>query len=445
MKKVILKRLIVSNWRSITFDVTLNDDVTTISGRNGIGKSTLFHAWSWLLTSYTDVENPKNTNLFDSTKELSEHTPEASVTAYITINGYSFVLKKTAKPCFVRDRESGEYVKSNTDTYKMFIDSVNVTATEFNAWLNANLCDTSMLMYCVDGSFFADLSINDRQKARKLLTDMVGELLDSDFHNDYKFLKDVAGNRSIEDFKKLRKTHIKNLEKEKQNLSVLIETYEKDLVDNKTAIEEKKKEIAKLELECLNLAKETTTSFEVCPTCGQAIKNSVNVEENVNKQLEISGKIKLKYKELGSLEKITAEEIDSMRAKQRAMSNEISSCYRDVFMCDSYLNESADIITAKINSKLNGYSIDMWSKQKNGERVADCVIVNGRGVPYSTLNGSDRIKACIAIQQMFCSHCGVVMPTFVDEASVFDSKNKPVLDSQTFFLMASDSNYLTID
>ena len=33
---------------------------TRISGRNGIGKSTIFYSWAWLLTGWTDPYNVKN-------------------------------------------------------------------------------------------------------------------------------------------------------------------------------------------------------------------------------------------------------------------------------------------------------------------------------------------------------------------------------------------------
>ena len=176
MKTIKLKRLIIKDWRSINLDVKFSDGETIIRGRNGIGKSSIFHAWSWLLTSYTDTDNPKNTNLFDATREITPDTPEASGEAFVSIDGFEYRLKKTAQPSFVRDRESGELYKSNTDKYKTFIDGLSVSATEFNNWVTDNLCKIAMLPFCVDGLYFADLSISDRQKARGVLDNIVGEI-----------------------------------------------------------------------------------------------------------------------------------------------------------------------------------------------------------------------------------------------------------------------------
>ena len=78
-KKIILKRLVLSNWKSLNLDVKFNDKSTSVSGRNGIGKSSLQSAWNWLLSSYTSAVVPKNHELFDNRVELTHETPIASV------------------------------------------------------------------------------------------------------------------------------------------------------------------------------------------------------------------------------------------------------------------------------------------------------------------------------------------------------------------------------
>ena len=48
MKEIKLKRLVLSNWKSLNLDVAFHEKDTRISGRNGIGKSSLQSAWNWL-------------------------------------------------------------------------------------------------------------------------------------------------------------------------------------------------------------------------------------------------------------------------------------------------------------------------------------------------------------------------------------------------------------
>lgn len=641
MKTIKLDRLVLKNWRSLNIDVAFKDDATFIKGRNGIGKSSIFHAWSWLLTSYTDVDNPKNANLFDSTKEITPDTPEASVEAFISINGIEYRIKKTAQPSFIRDRESGELYKSNTDKYKTFVDGLNVSATEFNSWISDNLCKITMLPYCVDGLYFADLSISDRQKARGILDNIVGEITDDDFKDDYTLLKEAVGRYSVEDFKKVRKGAIKEMEDEKKKLTIQISTAQENIKRNLGYIEEKKAEIADVERQLKELSdtadvretleairnelaeltdelldknnakeREVTAALEeidielreiaiknarieednnllrynrmaahdciakleqelerwetraenykkicgeikmrmfngeVCAVCGQAlpadeiekarkafnekkmedleaakksgrecmdcvsdikdklkewrdllasypktiepisteplknkkeeIKSSYVIFEFTKEGRELVDKIEEKKaelekvrsskfspiegkrtelierlstlsKELGVLEGVTPEEIAKWEEERRNLSNKIASYHKDLFFCEKWLNERADIISARVNTQLNGFNIEMWSELKNGDRTADCVVMDAHGIPYATLNTAHRIKACIEIQKMFCKHYGIQMPIFIDEAAVFDSTNLPRNEWQTIYLMASDNNTLVID
>ena len=104
MKKLIIRKIILRNWRSINAEVEFSADSTTIFGRNGAGKSSFRFAWSWLLTGYTDALHTKNENLYDNRKEITNDTPESSVKAFIEIDGTPFSLERTAKPKFSRKR-----------------------------------------------------------------------------------------------------------------------------------------------------------------------------------------------------------------------------------------------------------------------------------------------------------------------------------------------------
>ena len=49
-KKAIIKRLSLANFKGLrNVVIDFNDTVTTISGRNGTGKTTIMDAFTWLL------------------------------------------------------------------------------------------------------------------------------------------------------------------------------------------------------------------------------------------------------------------------------------------------------------------------------------------------------------------------------------------------------------
>lgn len=600
MKKIVLKKIELKDWRSITATVKFNDGSTTIKGRNGCGKSSIFHAWTWLLTSCTDVQNGRNVDLFDNKVPLSHMTPEASVTACLEIDGVSYVLRRTARPCFVRDRESGEYVKQNTDKYKTFIDGLEVSATDFKGWIEANLCPVDMLAFCIDGCFFTTLASEDRRKARKILDSIVGEIVKDDFNGNYEELLASAGKYSIDDFLKICNGRIKDfIAEEKSNeskLSVIKDEIERcsnlhgdvksrieaaeatlsELKEKRKAIdsaaiilrdrreeydryfknavngidEEIKRldstiaDIASMKLriesnitsdsrilgnwvlsrERLQKSLDELKESNLCPVCkrelpteirtdrtleeekiksqikecdekiaeykksieeNRAMLSTTNTETLNHERLNLVAKrtdlldyhvpfestdefkalteganpeeldkdiliaeeaVRNLYRELGMFESgRSTDRIEKVENELKDISIKIARAYKDVHLCELWLNERAEIVSNRINSLLNEYHISMWSVLKNGEQVPDCVIMDKDGVTYATLNTAHRIKSCIEMQDMFCKHFGIEMPKFVDEASVFDDMNLPNGDGQYIYLLANNSEKMVVE
>ena len=94
MKKVILKRLVLSDFKAQNSDLVFDEKINTIVGRNGTGKTNLMRAWFWLLSGYTDPLLPKNSELYDNKVELNENTPLACVKAFVEIDGVECTIER---------------------------------------------------------------------------------------------------------------------------------------------------------------------------------------------------------------------------------------------------------------------------------------------------------------------------------------------------------------
>lgn len=652
MKEIKLKNITLSNWKSLNANVQFNEGKTIIKGRNGIGKTSLQSAWNWLLSSYTNSTTPKNFELFDNRVELSPDTPIASVTAVVSVDGIEYALQKTAEAKFTRPRGSSEYVKDKSDTYRYYIDNIEVSATNFTEWVRQNICPDDMLVYCLSGDFFATLCEDDKTKARKVLEQLVGEIKPSDFKGDYSILSDMLGKFSIEMIEERTKKEKKPYEDRLALLPKLIEQNENlinefnkvdfdalfekmqetkqeiELIDNqmlgraeaikpilgqrdaifeiinsktlkvnerrntylqahnalkseikakigaiaqenaliKRRNEQKQQEYQRnsdlLEFERVRLnamvmeqeglrkkrdeIKAMVFDGDKCSYCGQELpidqleKAQEKFNENKMSSLEnivAQGKLNKKHiegcekkiveletiekngvdieplqeseileKELKAIEmsfvpfeetkeyKAMWEEIEALKTslpqipqndnselnetkktliakleglnreygvkdkanelklevvelqnEQREIVNKIAHLEGILAKCREWVEERANIISERINGKLEYCQIQMWQTQKNGEKVPACIITSTDGVKYATLNNSNRIKTCISLQQLFCEHFGIEMPIFIDEASVFDSKNLPILKNQAIYLYASDDNYLVVE
>lgn len=647
MKNIVLKRIVLENWKSRNIDISFNAHITSIKGRNGIGKTSIMNAWCWLLTSFTDSVHPRNYELYDSTMELTHETPKAIVTAYIDIDGAEYKLTRTAKAGFVRKRGELEWVKASSDKYEMFIDDIEYTPTQFNEWIDHNICASHLLPFVLDGSFFSNSCEENVSKARELLLSICGEIKDDDFKGDYSLLNGLDRDASniphvIEIQNKKRKTIEntiskiipneiirnkgflvtvdkseeevnekikektdelekinekikdvldKNKNEDVEKITKQIETFTALLVTKRVEYvskvtecqlkidyaEDKNKEI-KIENEKLNFdycekkkqlreiqkEKENTESYlkklreelkeiksrifvaEKCSYCGQDLpyeyieelerkfneqkvkdlkscstmgkqyksmldshNNTIcKLEEEVSKGLnlleyvdidalkkekekllnrvpfdetddavelrkkidalnaELDEKSNQKYlqklnedsisirEELLGLEtmkhnctcnKIILDRLNDFEKEKKRLAVELVEIEKILNKANEWIEERASIITERINKMLSSSRIQMWSRLKNGEVSPDCLILDNNGVKYGTTNTAERIKINLDIQRMFMNYSNVVMPTFVDECSIFSSFNLPKIDSQVIYIYASDDNKIIVE
>lgn len=652
MKTIYLKKLTLSNFRGQNHEVEFGD-TTVIKGRNGCGKSTLMHGFYYLLSSYTSAQEVKNNNLFDNKIELTKDTPKAIVEAVVVIEGYEYSLKKVAEAKFVRKRGlDNVYEKASSDTYTLYIDNIETSVSDFNAWIERNICPVDMIPYLLDGSFFANLVENDKGKSRKVLENIIGEVKEEDMKGDYSCIKEDLKRFTLEQLEERTKNEMKPLKARMAEIPAIIDSkeatlaeYEQidyesllkeieskkadieqidasilgqgkaiepimgernriyDLINDKSMmlyeakIAHNNREMAKVsavkarldeakrgcmevlkrneakkvnheamvrDLEAVKLLLSTyeqtrekllaerdaikarVFTEESCAYCGQELPyekqeeararfnakkqkdledvvargkaNNVSIENHKEKITYLEAEIatgytleeipdtltlESEYKEaqsafvpfentseyarlskeiddlkatlpaiptndnealtnakrmlIGELETLNRRyglkakadairlEIDMYRNEQRTIGSEIARLEGKIDKCKEYAQEKADIVSFRVNGKMNNCKIEMWSAQKDGNLVPDVVIKGKNGVKYSTLNFSDRIKTCIELQRLFMEKYKVSLPVWIDEAAVFSSDNMPSIEGQSILLYASEDMYLTYE
>lgn len=258
MKEFIIKELVLKNFKGQTRSFVPNDVKTFVKGANGVGKTTLYKAFCWLLTSYTDAINVKNHELFDSRLELTHETSEARVRAIILLDGEEYTIERTAKAKFSRKRGSSEWTKDSSDSYRTFIDDIETSASDFNSWIDRNIGSVDLLPYMLIGEKFANLVIDDKKAARKILEQITGEITIDMMRGDYTMIKKDLQKYPIEQLLERYKAQLKPLNQRNNVIDALIETKESELhsfddIDFNALemrIGEKTEEIAKVD-ECI--------------------------------------------------------------------------------------------------------------------------------------------------------------------------------------------------
>lgn len=652
MKEIKLTKIKLSNFKSLNLEVDFNDGATKISGRNGIGKTSIASAFYWVLSGYTSPYVPKNYALFDDKVELSHETPLAKVKMWLKVGDYDYTIEKTAEAKFTRPKGSSEWVKASSDTYVVYIDEIETSATAFNEWIEANICPVAMLPYLLNGEFFTALVEDNKNKARELLSTIVGEIRPEDFKGDYSAIAELMERYSTSEIVEMSKKKKKPLE-DRQNIipneidrkeerlselramdftatEVEIEKVKEEIeaidglllgnadavkpivehnreIENKVAnkrlslvngrldykekinattseirgkiievkrynesvdrvnatiirdFEEKKEnkealskryDALKHYLDALrkkkNEVKERVFTEDHCPYCGaeldpmeletkqiafnetKEMELKLIVEEGKSKKEELD-KLKDKildlekeiekgytltekkditpyeealarveasfvpYEETDDHKRINAEidalmseikevpsndnealtsrkkvlinelselskklglkdeivkvekDIIALREELRSVANNIAMLEKLIYISKQWEDERNNIVSYRVNDNLDHARIQMFSTQKNGDVVSDCLLTNKRGVRMASTNFSDRILIAIDMQMMFMTKFDVRLPIWVDESAVFSSNNLPHKEGhQMIYMLPSDSPYLEV-
>ena len=250
MKTIKLKRLEISDFRAKSITIDFKES-TSISGENGVGKSTIMKAWNWLLSGYTDSYSPMNSALFDDSKELSPDTPTARVKALVDIDDMEYTIERAATAKFSRKRGTTEYVKDTSDQYNFYIDNIETKSNDFKQWIENNICQSDMITYVLDGSFLTSMIEEDKKGSRKVLEKIVGEIREEDFKGDYSILKEDMKKYTIEQIEERTKKEIVPIKDRMSKIPALIDTHSttiaeyssKDFEGIMKEIEKRKEEI----------------------------------------------------------------------------------------------------------------------------------------------------------------------------------------------------------
>lgn len=231
MRIVEIKRIELVNFRGLNLVVTPTNIETRFFGLNGVGKSSIAEACSWLFSGYTNANSVKNFNIYDNTKPLTHETPATKVIADVEINGIVTTLERSAKPSFVRKRGTNVYEKSASDAYTYAIDNIDTSVSDFQSWIETQTgVPSDMLVYCIDGSYFSVLSITDKNKARRVLENIVGEVKFSDLKGDYTELElAMAKGFTLEQVTSQQKELRKKYEESIGMIDLKIKSKEEDL------------------------------------------------------------------------------------------------------------------------------------------------------------------------------------------------------------------------
>ena len=336
IKKVKIKEIALSDWKGLNANISFDGKTSIILGQNGIGKTSIYMSFCWLLTGYTDALNPSNHELFDSRKKMSESTPAAVVTAIIDVEGEEITLYRSAQPQYASNKLDGTYTKLSSDKYTFRVNDVEMSAKEYNDYIGRTIGDVSFLIYAINGERLANMCIKDKNGARKLLMSM-SDINVSDVVSGYSELSDESCGdmNEVDILSDKYKELAKECEEAVNDLNVLIEDKKAELssveIESPVVIEDKIDD----KIDELLLFDEKNTDYEV-----KRFKERCTTAD-LQSQISLLGIKKRIYREI--YDKKKEQDVEMLKSKIKSV-------------------EQRNVIISKHNEIIKAINGEKWNK-----------------------------------------------------------------------------------
>ncbi|MEB9683742.1 hypothetical protein BK742_13820 [Bacillus thuringiensis serovar pingluonsis] len=477
------KALSTQNFKNHSNLQILFGDITSIAGRNGVGKSTVAETITWVLFG-TD---PFGTKL--DPKPIGDSEAETVVELLISVDEKDILIGRKQKK-----------------TAKYFINEVPKKAKEFEAWMEG-LIDKQAFLSLFNPSFF---STQHWQTQREQLLTYVSEPLKAEVFAELSklqvdLLEEKLKKHPLDDLQKVhverKRTHEKSYERASERVITLQEQLDKQKEEQpETDTEAVKQKLAKLQAERsvidekvhasqkqqsaytqmqyqiegvkqeiekqreLVLAIKAEQVQESCHTCGQALqgealdmvkqnridrfeqakqlgKNMVAkhkelveqfkqlspVEVDVTETSELDNQIfsmNATLKQVHSLE-LLQKEIDEASAIKEQIRKEKNESIVLLDAIKDFRTKRSELMVKKIQALFKTIDVQLYETLKNGEERATFEILMD-GKPYSRLSTAEKIKAGLEVIEVLSQQSELIVPTFIDNAESILHFEKPV-------------------
>lgn len=400
MKNIILKEITLENWRAQNAHYVFGDNENKISGRNKSGKSSIYAAWNWLLTGYTDANSPANSRLFDDRVEITPETPTATVKAVVEIDGETYTITRSATASFSRQRGTDKMVKNSSDDYRFAVNEITRSATAFKEWLNENIAPDDMLRYVLDGRVFINLCFADKKKARMLIERVVGTVSREEMKGDYTEIEEDLKRYTLDEIEERCKNMSGGINQRLNEIPSLIKSREAEISEiEQTDFEGNEKEIAKLEQERTDLDKRMT-----------------NLSERIRPQMDVKYKAERdKQMRQDVYDKAYLEWTRSFEARKQQLNSEINAIrQQNEKSQQAYDKALRDIENAKTQKQFKTRELEVATNKR-----------------LSLLKERDDEKARVFdTSTAICPYCGHQLDgdKLQEEVNKFEAKRRQAID-----------------
>lgn len=201
MKRIVIKKLTLINFKGIrSLTIDFNEDVTTISGRNGLGKTTIFDAFTWLLFGKDSKERKQfGIKTYGKDGQTIPSIPH-EVSGVLQVDGEEITLTRRFTEKWQKKHGTTTRLMTGHEEERLYND-VPMSVKDWAEKIES-ICNEQVFKFITNPLYFA------AQKAdvqRTMLFRMAGEVTDEEVAKDYKNFQDLLAQmtgKTMEEFKR---------------------------------------------------------------------------------------------------------------------------------------------------------------------------------------------------------------------------------------------------
>jgi hypothetical protein len=201
MNKIVINEIHLLNFKGIRqLDIAFDERSTVISGTNGVGKSTVFDAFCWVLFGKNAADRKDFSIKTNGEDGLPIPRLPHEVTAVMTVGDERVTLKRCYSEKWTKRRgESAETFSGHTE--ERYYNDVPCSVAEYDKKVR-DICSEEVFKFITCPGYFPT---RKEDQMRRMLFEMAGDVADRDVagtDKDFNDLLDSLTGKTMEEYKK---------------------------------------------------------------------------------------------------------------------------------------------------------------------------------------------------------------------------------------------------
>lgn len=333
MKKVIIKRLSLLNFKGLReFQIEFNDSMTSVLGKNGSGKTTIFDAFTWLLFG-KDSEDRKSFNIktLDAQGIAIPRIPH-EVSAILTVDDEEISLCRRYSEKWQKKRGSATEEFKGHEEERLYND-VPMSVKEWGEKIAA-ICSEEVFKFITNPLYF---SAQKTDAQRAMLFRMAGDISDAEIaagNEDFTALLASLTGKTMEEYKREIAAKKRRIKAEIDGIPERIDERKRDMpeAENWLALDAdlqaKKSELEKVEK---SITDKSQAYSEASNAKLEISKKEFNLRQKMlNREYEIKQEVQKEYNEQSSKQSELRRQVENAQAELNRVQSEMTRYQSDL-------------------------------------------------------------------------------------------------------------------